>query len=123
MITEPLPKIHPFSSGYFLIEGIYVEPSEDVSVPMIQDHVYAFIQDNYYESRPTPILLRHSGSEYHFEIHPSENVRIDTIEMPFKMVDDMNLDRFPAEEQFLLAKPRHSHNLYQLSDSGTKIIE
>lgn len=120
---SPLPQIHTFSEGYYLVEGIYVEPNEDIDVPMVQDHIYAHLQEQYYEARRTPILLRHNESKYHFQIHPSDSVRIDTIEMPFELAHDMALDRFPDEEQFLLAKPRHAHNLYRLSNPDTTTIE
>lgn len=117
-VVDPMPHIFEFSSAYHLVEGMYVEPNEDIYVPRVQDHLYAYVQEQYYEMRATPITFRHSDAKYHFEVSPSENVRIDTIEMPFEMVTDMNLDRFPDEEHFLLAKPRHAHRLRQIGDVG-----
>jgi len=114
-ITDPLPEIYSFSSGYCLVEGMYVQPIEDTQTPLVHDHLYAYLQDQVYGDTSTSMLLRHNDARYHFQIHPSNGTRIDTIEMPFELVDRMDLDRFPDEEQFLIAKPDHAKNLYNLS--------
>lgn len=120
---QMFPHVNEFSAGYYLLDGLFVEPTDEVDVPQVQEHVYAHLQNEYYEARRTPMLLRHNTAEYHFRIRPDEGTPFDTIRMPFEMVDDLDLDVVPDEEQFLLAKPRHAHNLYQLSTVSKAVIE
>lgn len=122
-VIEPTPDVHTFSSGYYLVDGMFVTPSETTDVPIVQDHLYGLWQREIYEQRSVPMLFRHNETGNHFQIRPSESVRIDTIEMPFEMVDAMNLSRFPNDEQFLMAKPRHAHNLQQMSQTNPSIID
>lgn len=115
-VNEPMPNIHEFSDGYYLIDGLYVEPTEDVTVPRIQDHVYGDIQDSYYGQMSTPILFRHNGTKYHFRIEPSDSVCTDTIEMPFGFVEEMSIDHVPSMQQFLMAKPGHARTIVDLAN-------
>jgi hypothetical protein len=114
-IQEPMPHIHNFSDGYYLVNGLYVEPRADLPAPRIQDHVYAQLQEQYYEQIQTPILFRHNGTKYHFRIQPADGVRTDTIEMPASVVDEMSVDHIPSEEQFLMAKPGHAQTIVDLA--------
>jgi len=115
-VKEPMPNIHEFSDGYYLVNGFYVEPTEDASSPRIQDHIYAQLQDQYYGEMSTPILFRHNGTKYHFRIEPSDGVRSDTIEMPFEVVEEMAVETVPVEEQFLMAKPGHARTIVELAN-------
>lgn len=115
-ITEPMPDIHNFSDGYYLVNGFYVEPTEDASSPRIQDHIYGQLQEEYYGQMSTPILFRHNGTKYHFRIEPADGVRSDTIEMPFEVVEEMSVETVPIEEQFLMAKPGHAKTIVELSN-------
>lgn len=122
-INEPMPQIHEFSDGYYLVNGLYVEPTEDASSPRIQDHVYAQLQDEYYGQMSTPILFRHNGTKYHFRIEPADGVRSDTIEMPFEVVETMDVDHVPSEEQFLMAKPGHAKTIVELANPNIGMSE
>ena len=115
-ISEPMPNIHAFSSGYYLVDGFFIEPNDDVSAPKIQDHVYAKLQDEYYGETSTPILFRANGANYHFRIEPADGVRSDTIEMPFNVVEEIEVDEVPSEQQFLMAKPKHAQMVVDLAD-------
>jgi hypothetical protein len=115
-IQEPMPDIHEFSDGYYLINGFYVEPVEGASAPRIQDHIYAQLQEQYYGKMATPILFRHNGTKYHFRIEPADGVRSDTIEMPFEVVEEMQVETVPVEEQFLMAKPGHAKTIVELAN-------
>lgn len=115
-IKEPMPDIHEFSDGYYLINGFYVEPVEDASAPRIQDHIYGQLQEQYYGEMATPILFRHNGTKYHFRIEPAYGVRSDTIEMPFEVVEEMAIETVPVEEQFLMAKPGHAKTIVELAN-------
>lgn len=115
-IEEPMPDIHEFSDGYYLINGFYVEPVEDASSPRIQDHIYGQLQEQYYGEMATPILFRHNGTKYHFRIEPADGVRSDTIEMPFEVVEEMQVETVPVEEQFLMAKPGHAKTIVELAN-------
>lgn len=122
-VTEPLPDIREFSEGYYLVRGFFVEPSERVHEPLVNEQTYAWLQEQYYRERSTPILFRKNDAGYHFEIHPREDVAIDVIQMPFELVDDLGLDLPPEETPLMMAKPRHAHNLYRMSNPDTTTIE
>jgi len=115
-VTEPMPNIHTFSDGYYLVDGLYVEPKEGISSVYIQDHLYARLQDEYYGKMATPILFRHNGAKCHFRIQPADGVPTDTIEVPFEIVDEMGVGHVPTEEQFLMAKPGHARTIVDLSN-------
>jgi hypothetical protein len=119
-MSDPLT-LHEFSSSYWLVEGLFVEPDERSSVPKINERVYAQIQHHYYENRPTPILFKLVEAGYHFEVHPSESVQAGTVEMPFEIADDLDISPFPSESQFLLSKPHYSHALYRLAPESHTI--
>lgn len=114
-VIEPMPHIHNFSDGYYLVNGFYVEPSDDASRPQIQRRVHDILLDEYYDDMTTPILFRHNGTKYHFRIEPATNVRSDTIEMPFEVVEEMAVDHVPSEQQFLMAKPGHAKTIVELA--------
>lgn len=111
-----MPHIHNFSDGYYLVNGFYVEPVEEASSPRIQDHIYGRLQEEYYADMATPILFRHNGTKYHFRIEPSDSVRSDTIEMPHDVIEEMDVETVPVEEQFLMAKPGHAKTIVELSN-------
>lgn len=115
-VDEPMPQIHEFSDGYYLVSGLFVEPSDTISIPVIQDHVYGQLQDGYYKEHSTPILFRHNGTQYHFRIEPRDGVRSDTIEMPFEVVEEMGIETVPNEQEFLMAKPGHAQTIVELSN-------
>jgi hypothetical protein len=115
-IKEPMPQIYQFSDGYYLVNGFYVEPTEDASSVRIQDHIYAHLQEEYYGNMSTPILFRHNGTKYHFRVEPADGVRSDTIEMPFEVVEEMSVEHVPSEEQFLMAKPGHAKTIVELAN-------
>lgn len=115
-INEPMPEIHEFSDGYYLVNGLHVEPTESETSVRIQSNVYGHLQDEYYGQVSTPILFRHNGTKYHFRIIPSDGVRTDTIEMPFQVVEQMSVDHVPIEEQFLMAKPGHAKTIVDLAN-------
>jgi len=114
-ITEPMPHIQNFSDGYYLIDGLFVEPNDRISAPKIQDYLYAEIQDEYYGEQAVPILFRHNGANYHFRIEPAEGVQSNTVEMPFSVVNELDLQPVPSEEQFLLTKPGHARTIIDMS--------
>lgn len=111
-----MPDIHSFSDGYYLVNGFYVEPSDDVTHPAIQDHVYAEIQEQYYGQFSTPILFRHNGAQYHFQIEPASSVPSDTIAVPFDLLRDMGIEIVPSQQEFLMAKPGHAKTLVEFSN-------
>lgn len=122
-IGEPMPQIHTFSDGYYLVNGFYVEPSEDVQKPVMQDHVYATLQEQYGDSHSSPVLFRHAATQYHFQIDPAEHVRSDTIEMPYTVVDQLDLDYVPSDEQFLMAKPGHAETIIEMTNTDTTHVD
>lgn len=117
-VSEPMPYIHSFSDGYYLVNGFYVEPTNTKHPPRIQDRVYEILQDQYYGDASIPILFRHNGAQYHFRIEPADTVRTDTIEIPSDVVDEMAVDHVPSEQQFLMAKPGHARTIVELSDTN-----
>lgn len=114
-IVDPMPQVHEFSDGYYLLDGLYVEPSDAVTEPVIQSAVYETLRRELLGDE-MPLLFRHNNTQYHFRIAPSDNVRSDTIEMPFAVVDQMELQHVPAEEQFLLAKQSHATVINELGN-------
>lgn len=111
-----MPYVHEFSDGYYIVDGLYVEPSEYSSSVRIQDHIYEYLQEEYYGEQNAPVLFRHNGTKCHFRIEPADDVRSDTIEMPFEIVDKMSVETVPIEEQFLMAKPGHAQTIVDLAN-------
>jgi len=115
-IKEPQPDVHPFSDGYYLINGLYVEPS-DVELPRVQSNVYNELSETYYNGFDIPLIFRHNGAKYHFSVNDDPSVRSDTIEVPYRVVDEMNIEYVPSEQQFLMAKPGHAKIITDFSQS------
>lgn len=109
--AQVFPQIHEFSNGYWICEGVFVEPDDSVSNPMINEHLYVHLQERYYRNKSVPIYMKGTESDYHFIVHPDEGTPFDTIRMPFEMVDDMDIGRPPTEVQLLVAKPDHAFNI------------
>lgn len=107
------PVISNFNDGYYLVDGIYVEPDENVNVPKINDYDYGVIQEDFYGDVQCPILFKHQNSKYYFRVEPSGNVPAGTLHLPHHVVSDLEIDTPPSREQFLLAKPGHAKTLTQ----------
>jgi hypothetical protein len=118
-IDEPMPHIHEFSDGYYLVNGLFVEPTETTSV-RIQDHIYGQLQEQFYGSTGTPILFRHNETNCHFRIEPADSIRSDTIEMPFDIVDQMDIGPVPSEQDFLMPKPSHTETIAEYTRTQTR---
>lgn len=103
-----LPDIQSLSNGYWLVEGFEVTPDGRLEVPVLQNHLYGYIQDEYYGSVGIPITFRHNQSEEFFAVVPDGSARIGEIRMPISMVSSMGIDPSPETTDLLLVKPEHA---------------
>lgn len=114
-----IPQIHTFSDGYYVVEGLYIVPSEDVTEPTVNVELYDHVRSEYFDTdADAPMILRHQGGSYHFQVVASDNIPLDTVTAPFGFVDGLGVDRPPSEEQFLLMKPDHAR-IMTLSTTNT----
>lgn len=109
---NPLPQIFTFSSAYFLVDGLYVEVSNEIDTARINDRLYGVLQEEIYDSVQTPILFRHSVSGRHFEVDPSSEVPIGTVEVPTWLSDGGPIGS--GESTLLIAKPLHAKRLNEI---------
>lgn len=110
-IDVPRPQIDDFSQAYYLVGGLVVRPSSDTYEPVVHTDTYDWLRVNYYRGREMPILFRENTAQYHFQVHASDGVPVDVLELPYEMVDDMGIERAPDTTPLLMAKPRHVHNI------------
>lgn len=116
---SPLPTVYEFSSGYYMVRGFYVQPDDTISRPVINERTYGWLQEEYYQGHATPIVFRKNDTGHHFAIEPGDDVAVDVIEMPFDLVDDLNLDIPPAETMLMMAKPRHARTVHRMQHDTT----
>ena len=117
-----MPYIHEFSSGYYLINGLFVEATDRISVPKIHDYLYAQIQDEYYDQAAVPILIRHVSGNSHFRVEPSSDVGPDIMQVPTSIVETFDTDATVGTDQFLLSKPSYSETIVNMSSMQIRKI-
>lgn len=118
-----MPYIHEFSSGYYLINGLFIEASSSVSVPKIHDYLYAELQDNYYKQSKAPILFRHISGNSHFRVEPSSTVGPDIMQVPKSIVETFDAIETVGTDQFLISKPTHAQTIVDMSPMQINTID
>lgn len=106
-----LPEIFPFSNGYWLVTGFEIVSDDDVGGPLLQDHLYGYIQEEYYGNASTPITFHHLETNTNFVVEPDASPSIGTIRMKPSFIDDLGAGTSPETTELLLAKPRQSELL------------
>lgn len=117
-----MPHIHEFSSGYYLINGLFVVETDSVSVPKIHDRLYAQIQEDYYDQAPVPILFRHTAGNSHFRVEPSGSIGPEIMQVPTDIVDTFESDATVGTDQFLISKPSYSETIVTMSSMHIRKI-
>lgn len=115
------PTIQHFSSAYDVCE-LRVRPADTEGV-RINNATYRRLQARS-EQRTTwrPVFARIPGHSIHFELIPDESVPLEFVEMPFRVVEDLDIEPVPSHETVLIAKPRHGVKLIRLSRLGNTSI-
>jgi hypothetical protein len=107
--------IQPFSSQYYMMSDLSVSVRESIDTSFVWNELYARIQDMYYGSVSTPIVLRHNRSGRHIVVEPRDEVPYGTIWLSDSVVDDVDSHVETTDsEQFLLATPECSRTMNDL---------
>lgn len=116
-ISPARPTIQKFSSAYDVCE-LRVRPTGQDSV-RINDATYRRLQCRTAQPNPRrPVFARLPGHALHFEFEPDDRVPLEHLEMPNRVVDDLNIAPVPSFETVLVARPRHAVRLIRLARAG-----
>lgn len=89
-----IPQIQAFSSSYYMLAPMYVEPHE-VENPSISERLYNFLQENVYEGFRRVIVKVETRV---FEVQPSRGISPEVIAAPDGFVEDELGVEFPPRE-------------------------
>lgn len=113
------PQVQEFSSGYYLLAPIYVEPHE-VEAPRINDRVYQFLQSRVFGTFDRVILKCKTRV---FEAEPSRSISPETLALPRRYINEELDISFPPEKVVTyVAKENVAESLLGL-DRGQDLVE
>lgn len=108
---HPMSSLTKFSAGYDLLSDVLITPNTG-EVPRVDDHLYGSIQDRSYKGVATPIIFRIPGQNVHFVVQPSDDVALDTLEVPPDMFESFAT---AGSDEILVARPDHARQLFRLA--------
>lgn len=116
------PELQHFSSAYDSVE-LWVTPTDN-DFARVNEELYGKLAQRA-KGQPatgTPVFARFPTRDVHFELHPNDSVPLDTLELPFRRVDDADILP-PSDEHILVATPRHTVRLLRMHHRGDTTLE
>ena len=117
------PTLTSFSNGYYLVEDLLVQPTDEIETPKIHEYFYELIQDNYYGDQPTPMLFKNPESQFYFDVEPATGLATDAMEIPRGFFENFDEADAHTSDEMLLAKPGHAQRIYNFSELANKLAE
>lgn len=106
-----LPSVMEFSSGYYVIDDMYVEPINNVSRVSMEPALYEYIRSDVYEGSRTPITIKYGDT--HYTVRPEAGVPIDTLAVPPGVLKSLG-ESPPGDSTIYLARPKSSYRINQM---------
>jgi hypothetical protein len=106
-----------FSGGYYL-GRLYVEPHDTDRVVMHEGE-HREVAERVYDDGDEDLVMKIGTA--HLPVGPGEGVPSRTVGVPAGLADEIGLDRLPALEEVLLAKPSIAARIRTLYDRAGRL--
>lgn len=115
------PTLTPFSSGYYLVEDVLLQPTSDLDTPRVHECFYELLQDHYYGDEPTPMLFKYPGSAFYFDVVPGDDLPTDVLEVPDGVYETFEIEDDHTSTELLMATPEHAQRIYSLNELAARL--